>query len=250
MSLSAVSAPPVVATSDTPFIVRLDAFSGPLDLLLHLIRHQEIDITDIPIAQIADQFLEAIDALGLNEAADYLEMAARLLRIKVQMLLPRPFDEDDWEDPRAELVRRLLEYEQIRELATWLSTQVELRADRFPRGWVQPLPQPEPPPLVVDLTELVAAVERVIEAMPQPVVHRVIPRPLDVEGATRRILTVLEERDRLDFRELFDERPTVADVISALIALLELARVGRLLLTQELQFGALTIAREPTHAAA
>lgn len=250
VSLSAVSAPPIAPASDTPFIVRLEAFSGPLDLLLHLIRHQEIDITDIPIAQIADQFLEAIDALGLNEAADYLEMAARLLRIKVQMLLPRPFDEDDWEDPRAELVRRLLEYEQIRELATWLSTQVELRADRFPRGWVQPLPQPEPSPLVVDLTELVAAVERVIEAMPQPVVHRVIPRPLDVEGATRRILTVLEERDRLDFRELFDERPTVADVISALIALLELARVGRLLLTQELQFGALTIAREPTHAAA
>jgi hypothetical protein len=93
-------------TRDTPFVVRLDAFAGPLDLLLHLIREQEIDITDIPIASIADQFLQAIHGLGLNEAADYLEMAAHLLRIKIQMLMPRPFDEDAWEDPRAELVRR------------------------------------------------------------------------------------------------------------------------------------------------
>ncbi len=244
VSLSAVSAPPIAPASDTPFIVRLEAFSGPLDLLLHLIRHQEIDISDIPIAQIADQFLDAIDALGLNEAADYLEMAARLLRIKVQMLLPRPFDEDDWEDPRAELVRRLLEYEQIRELASWLGTQAEFRSERFPRGWMPPGPEPDPPPLVVDLSDLLAAVERVVEAMPQPVVHRVIPRPLDVEGATRRIVALMEERAELDFRELFTTTDiTVADVISALIALLELARTGHLAVTQPHPFGRLIITR-------
>ena len=107
-------------TPDRAFVVELEEFSGPLDLLLHLIREQEIDITDIPIAKIAEQFLSAIDALGLNQAADYLEMAAQLLRIKIQLLLPRPFDDSDWEDPRAELVRRLLEYEQVREVARWL----------------------------------------------------------------------------------------------------------------------------------
>lgn len=247
--MCAVSAPPAGADTETAFIVRLEAFSGPLDLLLHLIRQQEIDITDIPVGEIADQFLAVIHALGLNEAADYLEMAARLLRIKVQMLLPRPFDEEDWEDPRADLVRRLLEYEQIRELASWLSARVERRAERFSRGWMPPLPQPAPAPLVLDLEQLIAAVERVLEAMPVPVVHRVIPRPLDVEGATRRITALLDQRDTLDFRELFEhERPSRADVISALIAVLELARIGRLLIAQPQQFGRLTISREPTYA--
>src|SRR5438093_5797237 len=97
------------------FVVELEQFSGPLDLLLHLIREDEVDITDLPIARIADQFLAAIADLGLNQAADYLEMAARLLRIKAQLLLPRRLGDDEWEDPRSELVRRLLEYQQIRE---------------------------------------------------------------------------------------------------------------------------------------
>src|SRR6266550_1890342 len=94
------------------FVVELEQFSGPLDLLLHLIREDEVDITDLPIAKIADQFLAVIGELGLNQAADYLEMAARLLRIKAQMLLPRRLGDDEWEDPRAELVRRVLEYQQ------------------------------------------------------------------------------------------------------------------------------------------
>jgi segregation and condensation protein A len=246
-----VSAPPLVTTSDRPFIVRVEAFSGPLDLLLHLIRQQEIEITDIPIAEIADQFLEAIDVLGLNEAADYLEMAARLLQIKVQMLLPRPFDEEDWDDPRAELVRRLLEYEQVRELASWLSKRAEFRAERFARGWTPPLSEPAPPPLVLELADLLAAVQEVLDAMPEPVVHRVIPRPLDVEGAARRITALIAERGSLDFRELFEtELPNPADVISALIAVLELARIGQLLLNQRQPFGPLTITREASYATA
>ena len=88
------------------FVIELSEFSGPLDLLLTLIREEEVDIYDIPIARVAEQFLLRIRTLQLNEAAEYLEMAARLVRIKVQMLLPRPGGEEDWEDPRAELVRR------------------------------------------------------------------------------------------------------------------------------------------------
>src|SRR6267378_1534826 len=80
------------------FVVELEKFSGPLDLLLHLIREDEVDITDLPIAKIADQFLSVISDLGLNQAADYLEMAARLLRIKAQMLLPRRLGDDEWDD--------------------------------------------------------------------------------------------------------------------------------------------------------
>src|SRR3954463_4394200 len=95
------------------FVVELTAFSGPLDLLLTLIREEQVDIYDIPIARVAEQFVARIRMLPLNDAADYLEMAARLLRIKAQMLLPRADGDEAWDDPRAELVRRLLEYQQM-----------------------------------------------------------------------------------------------------------------------------------------
>ncbi len=235
--------------NDKPFVVQLESYSGPLDLLLHLIREQEIDIADIPIAAIADQFLGVIEELGLNEAAEYLEMAARLLRIKIQMLLPRPLDDDEWEDPRAELVRRLLEYEQIREVAEWLGSRASARAEQFARGWVPPPPDPLPPEIVLDLEEVVRAVEQIIEGMPHPVIHRVVPRPLDVEGATARIRAMLVGRRQLDFRELVGERPHVSVVISVLIALLELARLGEARLRQTTPFKEFKVIGESTHEA-
>ncbi|MDH3496212.1 MAG: segregation/condensation protein A [Gemmatimonadota bacterium] len=238
------------AVDDTGFIVRLEEFSGPLDLLLTLIREQEIDITDIPIAQIADQFVAAIHGLGLNQAADYLEMAARLLRIKIQLLLPRPLNDEDWEDPRAELVRRLLEYEQVHEIVGWLTGRATLRADRFPRGWTPPDPERPPPPLILDLAQLLQTVDDVIRAMPQPLLHRVVPRPLDVEGATRRVEALLRERGGFDLREAFGPAPTPADVISTLLAILELARLGRVRLVQATPFGTVDIRRGPTEQAA
>jgi len=89
------AAPPTTALGAEPgFVVQLDMFSGPLDLLLHLLREEKIEIADIPIARICDQFLQAIHELGLNQAADYLEMASRLVRLKVQLLLPRNLDDD------------------------------------------------------------------------------------------------------------------------------------------------------------
>ena len=236
--------------TDRPFVVQLDEFSGPLDLLLHLIREQELDIADIPIAKIADQFLAAIHHLGLNEASDYLEMAAYLLRIKVQMLLPQPLGDDEWEDPRAELVRRLMEYEQIREVADWLVRKAGERSDRFARGLVSEEPALPPPPLLLDLSELLATAERLVEGLPQRVLHRVVARPLDTEGATRRIRELLATRERLDLIEVLGERPTVTDVISCLIALLELARVGELTVAQDAPFGTVAITRATAHQAA
>jgi len=237
-------------TPDRAFVVELEEFSGPLDLLLHLIREQEIDITDIPIAKIAEQFLSAIDALGLNQAADYLEMAAQLLRIKIQLLLPRPFDDSDWEDPRAELVRRLLEYEQVREVARWLGEQAEWRSDHFPRGFLPDPPDLPPAPIVFDLNDLLKAVTDVLDAMPRAVIHRVVPRPLDVEGATRRLRELLELRERFEFREALGGEPTVADVLSMLIAVLELSRLGQLGLAQPCAFGPLELSRATADQAA
>ncbi|HWC75772.1 MAG TPA: segregation/condensation protein A [Gemmatimonadales bacterium] len=225
------------------FVVELEKFSGPLDLLLHLIREDEVDITDLPIAKIADQFLSVINELGLNQAADYLEMAARLLRIKAQMLLPRRLGDDEWEDPRAELVRRLLEYQQIRELVDWLGHAASARAERFGRGYEAPPPDAPPPPLQIDLNDLLAAAERVIALIPEPMLHRVVPRPLDVEGATARIVGLLEKHETFGWSEAVGSQATIVDVLSTFIALLELAKRSTLTLSQSEPFGPMVITR-------
>ena len=240
--------PAVAAPAQAGFVVELEQFSGPLDLLLHLIREDEVDVTDLPIAKIADQFLAAISDLGLNQAADYLEMAARLLRIKAQLLLPRRVGDDEWEDPRAELVRRLLEYQQIRELVEWLGAAAGRRAEQFGRGFSPEPPAAPPAPLVIDLNDLLAAAERVIALIPEPVLHRVVPRPLDVEGATARIQTLLAERPDFGWLDVVGERPTIVDVLSAFIALLELAKGGALTVRQDGPFTPIQIRRESPRA--
>src|SRR5215203_5300051 len=133
---------PDTHSTDSTFVVELQSFSGPLDLLLSLIREEQVDIYDIPIARICEQFVLRIRTLGLNDAAEYLEMAARLLRIKAQLLLPRG-DVETWDDPRAELVRRLLEYQQMREVVDVLERRGEERRNRFARAW---MPQAAAPP--------------------------------------------------------------------------------------------------------
>ena len=239
-----------VLRDSSGFVVELEQYSGPLDLLLDLIREDELDITDLPISKIADQFLAAIHELGLDQAADYLEMAARLLRIKAQMLLPRRMGEDEWDDPRAELVRRLLEYQQIRELVGWLERAAAVRAERFGRGYQAPPPQAPPAPLTVELNELLGAAERVAALIPEPMLHRVVPRPLDVESATARILALLESRAEVAWADVVGERPGVVEILSAFIALLELARRGSLSLHQPQPFTPVVIRRESPREAA
>src|SRR3989441_4245737 len=249
-SLPPVTNPALTTRDQNGFVIELEQFSGPLDLLLHLIREDEVDITDLPIAKIADQFLAVINELGLNQAADYLEMAARLLRIKAQLLLPRRLGDDEWEDPRAGLVRRLLEYQQIRELVDWLAQAAARRAEQFGRGFRPEPPEAPPAPLVIELNDLLAAAERGIALIPEPVLHRVVPRPLDVEGATARIEALLAERERCGWLEVVGERPSLVDVLSAFIALLELAKRGALRLSQDGPFTPIVIQRESPREAA
>jgi segregation and condensation protein A len=238
-----MTSPILHGNDQNAFVVELDKFSGPLDLLLHLIREDEVDITDLPIAKIADQFLAVINDLGLNQAADYLEMAARLLRIKAQMLLPRRLGDDEWEDPRAELVRRLLEYQQIRELVGWLGRAAEIRSERFGRGYEAPSPDAPPAPLQIDLNDLLAAAERVISLIPEPMLHRVVPRPLDVEGATAKIHALLAERETFGWGDIVGPQATIVDVLSTFIALLELAKRSTVTLSQPEPFGPMVISR-------
>jgi segregation and condensation protein A len=243
-------APTTLAGMGSGFVVELEAFSGPLDLLLHLLRDEQIEIADIPIARIADQFLQAVHELGLNQAADYLDMASRLVRLKAQMLLPRHTEEDGWEDPRAELVRRLLEYQQIREVAVWMGRAAERRAEQFGRGYLPPPPALPPPPLTLNLLDLLTAVDRVLAGIPFPVLHRVVARPLDVETATRRIEELLAEQEEIQWLDALGNRATIVDVLSTLLALLELAKRGTLRLLQPTPFSPMVIARDTARPAA
>jgi segregation and condensation protein A len=228
------------------FVVDTPGFNGPLDLLLSLIRDERIDIYDIPIARIARQFLERLKELALDEAADYLEMAARLVRIKAQMILPRPESEEQWEDPRSELVRRLLEYQQMREVVDVLERRGEQRRNRFARSYLpqSTAPNPVAAPLALSLSELLAAVDRILRVAKEPTIHTVVPRALDVAGALATVRSVLELRERLRWSDVVARDAEPWQVLSVLLALLEMAKLGECRLAQPHPFASVEITRD------
>jgi segregation and condensation protein A len=234
--VDAVTAPiAAVDATTSSFAVDLPQFSGPLDLLLTLIREEQVDIYDIPIARIAHQFVARIRSLQLNEAAEYLEMAARLLRIKAQLLLPTG-EQEPWEDPRAELVRRLLEYQQMREVVDLLERRGEERRSHFARAYLPTQPAPPQAPLALSLVELLTAVDRVLRATSRPDMHDVVPRALDVPGAITLIRAVLTLRARVLLSEIIADAREPWQVLSALLGLLELAKLGELHVAQTRPF--------------
>jgi segregation and condensation protein A len=240
--LTAVAVPGAPAQG---FVVDLPHYSGPLDLLLALVRDEKVDIYDIPVARICQQFIERMHHLRLNDAADYLEMAARLLRIKAQMLLPRREGDDDWEDPRAELVRRLLEYQQMREVVDVLERLGEDRRNRFARSFVPASLIPLPlAPLALSLAELLSAVDRVLRAVNKPDLHDVIARPIDVDGYMEIVRTVMALRAVARFHDVVKAGAEPWEVLSGLLALLELAKRGELRLAQLRPFASVEIRRE------
>jgi segregation and condensation protein A len=238
--------------SDAPpsFVVELTEFSGPLDLLLTLIREEQVDIYDIPIARIAEQFVLRIRTLQLNEAADYLEMAARLLRIKAQMLLPRIDGEEAWDDPRAELVRRLLEYQQMREVVDVLERAGEERRNRFARAYVPQAPAPPEAPLALSLSELLAAVDRILRIARDPGMHDVIPRAIDVPGAIVVIRALLAIRARARWTDLVARDAEPWQVLSTLLGLLEMAKLGECRVRQPRPFADVEISSDAASEAA
>jgi segregation and condensation protein A len=239
-----VTAPHAPSPADASFVVDFAGFNGPLDLLLSLLRDEQVDIYDIPVARVCEQFLARMHELKLNEAAEYLEMAARLLRIKAQMLLPRKETGDQWEDPRTELVRRLLEYQQMREVVDVLERLGEERRNRFGRTYLAQAAAPPPAPLALSLTDLLVAVDRVLRAARKPTIHEVIPRALDVDGAMRTVRAVLALRAHARWRDVVRADAEPWEVLSGLLALLELAKRTEVHLTQPRPFADVEIRRE------
>ena len=232
---------------DNFLVVEIDRFQGPLDLLLHLVRHQDVDILQIPIARITDQFLAAIKLIRsdqLEGAGEFLEMAATLIQIKAQMLLPRQEGEED-QDPRAELVHRLLEYEQIREISNRLKTAEAERARRFAKGWVPSRPRPEISDTPLETTwEDVWEVALQVE-LPDPADRRhTLPvRYVSMEDKELLIVDALAEKARVEFSRLLCGFEDKAHAVMTLLAGLELSRRRELFLRQVTPFSELWLYR-------
>ncbi len=227
--------------------VRLDKFEGPLDLLIHLIRKNEVDIYDIPIAEITAQYLAVVDdmqSLNLDVAGEFLLMAATLLHIKSRMLLPQPDEEGGEEeelDPRAELVRRLLDYQRYKEAAAEIDAFAMLDRDVFARRTFAPeLAAPDAEPFeAVGLYELVEAFRHLLREAGEEVVHEVVAERLSVVDRINRILFLLTGRESLEFRELFSERPDRHEVVVTFLAMLELIKMRTIRCLQTTRHGAI-----------
>src|SRR5215475_5850957 len=195
--------------------VQLDLFEGPLDLLLHLIKTNEVDVKDIPVATITEQYLAYLDLmreLNLDVASEYLVMAATLTLLKSRLLLPSPETEDDEEiDPRADLVRQLLEYQRYREAAASLAERPLLRRDVFTR---EPsadgvAPDPDAPlPVRVTLWELMEAFRAVLARAQPDLVHQVEAEPVSLRERIDGLLRILGVARHVTFDSLFGDRPT------------------------------------------
>jgi segregation and condensation protein A len=214
--------------------VYFEAFEGPLDLLLYLIRRANIDILDIPMARLTEQYMEYVEVMrtkNLELAAEYLVMAAMLMEIKSRMLLPKPVAPAEEEDPRAELVRRLLEYEKMKLAGQKLDALPQLGRDFLPvEVWIeQTFAQRLPAVNVVDLQEAWRAL-LVRAKMTQH--HRVSREELSVREHMSLILRKLRGRGFAEFGELFEPARGVAVLIVNFLAVLELAREGLLEVTQ------------------
>jgi len=222
-----------------PYGVKLALFEGPLDLLLFLIRKDEIDIYDIPIAEITRQFLayvEIIQALDLELAGDFLLMAATLMRIKSRMLLPAdPDSEDALEDPREELVRRLLEYQQFKDVAGWLETRQDDVRDVFYRGEAVDLDMAQGEDAAgfrpVSLFELLSAFKRALDAAPKIAFHEVARIEVTTEDRMVYVLDVLAQRRQMPFCELIADAHRLVVVVT-FIAILELIKSGQIAVQQ------------------
>lgn len=208
--------------------VFLEAFEGPLDLLLYLIRRQNFNILDIPLAELTRQYLDYVDQIrsrNLELAAEYLLMAAMLIEIKSRMLLPRkpPEDGREVEDPRAELVRRLLEYEQIKRAAGRLDALPLLGRDFLRvQATFDTSVAPRRPEVGVD--ELQQAWAAILQRSRLTQHHRITREQLSVRETMSQVLRRLQGRRFVEFHELFDATRGMASVVVTLVATLELSR--------------------------
>ena len=205
----------------------LETFEGPLDFLLYLIKRQNLDILDISVAQITTQYMQYVELMSqlrLELAGEYLVMAATLAEIKSRMLLPRPESIEEEEDPRAELIRRLQEYERFKNAAAELRELPRLERDNFAVTSIPVDLKFERPLPKVNLEELLLAFKDVMHRVDMRAHHQVEREPLSIRERMTEILDRLRSEEFLKFEELFTAAEGRAGVVVAFIAILELLR--------------------------
>jgi segregation and condensation protein A len=238
---------PLVRPRQAGVTFKLPRFEGPLDLLLHLIKRDEIDIHDIPIARITQQYLQYIELmrmLDLEVAGEFLVMASTLMRIKAKMLLPLPstIDEEDEGDPREELVQRLLEYRLYKEASLGMQEREALRRALHERGQVPTEDDAGPLPLApAHLFDLLEALQRVMARKPEPAVYAVETEAYDIEDKMSLIARTVAEEGRLRFSEIMARAGARMEIIVSFMALLELMKLGRVVCVQEANFADILI---------
>lgn len=221
---------------ELPYTVRLQVFEGPLDLLLHLIKKNEVDIYDIPIAKITDQYLEYLkflDVVNLELVGDYLALAAELGYIKSRMLLPKIHDEEDEEeDPREELVRRLLEYERYKDAAEDLKDMDVLGREIFVRGTDQSKifgdPVEETEYVKTDVWSLIDAFREILERKELSYKEDIFftIETLTVEERSEKLLSFIKNQNEVLFKDLFEDDKNKPELVITFLSVLELTKDG------------------------
>ena len=239
-------------SSTDSYAVKLDRFEGPLDLLIHLIKRNEVDIYDIPIALITAQYLEYLSLLrelNLDVAGEFLVMAATLIHIKSKLLVPiEPTEaegDEEYVDPREELVRRLLEFQRYKEAAGVLHQQAQIRAAQ----WTRPdtvLPSFDDAGeemLEAGLYDLISAFKELLDRRKALIAHEVEAEGPPVEQRMDELLAMIREGESLEFLELFAALQTKAEMIVTFLALLELIRLKQVRVYQRGMFGPIRVFR-------
>ncbi len=240
--------------------VRLEVFEGPLDLLLYLIKREEIDIYDIPIERITTQYLEYLNLmkmLDLNIAGEFIVMAATLLMIKSRMLLPveeRPeTEEEDEVDPRWDLVRQLLEYKKFKDVAGHLQACEFRQANMFTRGADPDVPVEAEGGLgvgEVSLFDLISALNKVLKNAKTEELGEIFAERFTVADKIETLLRVVREQEEVSFARLFNNLATRGEVVCTFLALLELIRLHQVGARQAGEFGEILIYKADVEAAA
>ena len=232
---------------ENAYRVQIEEFEGPLDLLLHLIKKNEVDIYNIPIAAITRQYLEYMELLkelNLDIAGEFLVMAATLLQIKSRMLLPVTQDEEDAEveDPRAELVRRLLEYQRYRDASFQLSGRNLLGRDVFARKFDSPelaALEPKEEPSDVELFDLIEAFRKVLARVSVETFHNVVTDGISIADRISEVLSFLHEEKTLTFDALFNDGMTRDLLVVTFLSILELCKLKLIKIIQVQSLGAI-----------
>jgi segregation and condensation protein A len=233
--------------------IKLDIFEGPLDLLLYLIKKNDVDITDIPISEITEQYMQYIammKMLDLDIVGDFLVMAATLMHIKSKMLLPPDPDtvEEQEEDPRDELARRLLEYKRFKEIAEELQSKEMFRKDLFARNIdEEALNQLKSDSKEVyfeaSLFDLITALSDALRKVPEEVIHEVMKEEFTVDQKIHDILHLLLDKSTVMLNELFSKARIKSEAIVIFLAVLELIRLKEIKVVQKRRFGDIEVLR-------